>query len=347
MFQPNDQVIDYFGRDLLAMPPRAREYQLESAFAYWRMKGFPFPALSGAEIEEEFLRLKRIPIDTILRGRAIHFSSVGLRLANVFHPQMWSARQYGHSKSPLDHFLDDSVLRKMLTRAMHHWPDRRCWNAQCLRSALRVYGGGRVANFRPSAAQALISRYSRDGGHVLDFSAGYGGRLLGAVSLRRTYVGIDADPLQYAGLRNLWNSVATLASGKAQIIHRRSEDALKSMPDRCIDLVISSPPYFSQEHYSPHTWQSSVRFNTYKNWRDSFLYPVLIECRRILKRGGHLVLNVKDTRQFPVAADAAYALKRRLKPIARYRLRMRARPHADLIAANAFGSEPVLIYRRR
>jgi len=346
MAQAIEPVIEYFGRDLLAMPTRTRARRLEIAFSYWRLHGFPFPTLSAPEIEAEFSLLQRIPVGSILRGKQIHFSSAGLRLANVFHPQIWSARRYGNAKSPLDHFSDDSVLRKALSRAMHHWPDRRCWNAQCLRSAFRVYGGGRVANFRPSAARALISRFSRDGGHVLDFSAGYGGRLLGAVTLPRTYIGIDADPLQCEGLRTLWQSVEKFASGKANFIHRRSEDALKDIPDHSVDLIISSPPYFSQESYSPHPWQSSIRFDTYKNWRDSFLHPVLTECRRILKRGGYLVLNVKDTRQFPVAADAATLLHTQLTLIARYRLRMRARPTAEPNANNAFGSEPVLIYRK-
>jgi SAM-dependent methyltransferase len=328
------------------MGTRARHRRLDTAVAYWRSRGFPFPTLSQTEIGSEFNRLARVSPRSILRGRVLHFSCAGLRLANAFHPQMWTARPYGHHKSPVDYFSDDEVLRAVLLRAVRHWPNRRCWNGQCLRTLFRIYGGGRVANFRPSAARALIDRYSRTGQCVLDFSAGYGGRLLGAVTLPRHYLGLDADPQQYAGLRRLWASVSPIASGRAELANVRAEEALCLLPERSIDLILSSPPYYSQERYSSHPSQSAIRYSSYPTWKREFLAPILTECCRVMRRGGYLILNVKDTRRFPVASDTLALLEGRLALVAQLRLSMRGRPCADPNHRAIFGSEPVLVYQR-
>jgi methylase of polypeptide subunit release factors len=166
------------------------------------------------------------------------------------------------------------------------------------------------------------------------------------VTLRRHYIGFDADPQQHRGLSDLWTAVSGIASGTAELTNARAERALSGIPSRSIDLILSSPPYFSQERYSTHPWQSSVRYPTYSDWKREFLTPILAECRRILRRGGHLILNVKDTRRFPVATDTLALLDRKLAAVALLRLQMRGRPRAATATRPAFASEPVLVYRR-
>src|SRR5205085_207140 len=108
---------------------------------------------------------------------------VGVKLANFFHPQMWSV-PVGPRRSPLDCFEDDKALRELIRKALRIWPDRYSVNESNLRRMLKTFSHtAGVSNFRPTAAKAIYERYSKSGNTILDFSAGYGGRLLGCMPL--------------------------------------------------------------------------------------------------------------------------------------------------------------------
>jgi len=330
---------------LLALTDRARSAWIARAVEYWRFHGFPFPQLSPSEIQSEYSRLENVDPVAILKGKVLSFSAIGLRLANAFHPQMWTVRLHDHAKSPLDHFADDVVLRKALVRAMHFWPNRTCWNAQCLRSVFRIYAGGRVANFRPTAARTLVSMFSASDATILDFSAGYGGRLLGTISLRRTYIGIDPHPQQYKGSKALSIALSGRAVGNANLFRARAESHLTKLPDHSVDMVLSSPPYFSHERYDAALSQSANRYSTYPHWTSSFLYPVLAHCQRILRPGGFLVININNTRFHPIADDARAFLGARLAPFDAFKLAMTDRPRES--AADYHSRyEPVFVFRK-
>src|SRR5260221_11781305 len=134
-----------YGRDLLRLTNLQRKGAIKRALKYWRNQGFPYPSLTIKEIHQEFNRLK-LPLNLEGQGtKTIGYSSVGLRLANNFHPQMWNLVSQGHSSSPIEHFNDDDTLEKLLERAIRFWPNRQCWSPYCLRNIFRVYAGGRVS----------------------------------------------------------------------------------------------------------------------------------------------------------------------------------------------------------
>jgi len=294
-------ILQLFGRDLQVMPERLRDRWTNRAFCYWRRQGFPFPSLTPHEIESQFNMLMGACPTAILHNGTAKASMIGLSLANSFHPQMWSVTKRG--RSPIECFLDNSVLRKCLKKAFQFWPHRRCWNAQCIRSLIRIYHRGRVSNFRPTVARAIAASYSGRGATVLDFTAGYGGRMLGCLTLDRHYIGIDAERAQVRGLRRLGKAVRAVAPGTYEIHQGCAEVVLKDIPSDSVDLVLTSPPYFNNEEYSRSSFQSYRRYPIYEVWRDRFLRPVITQSRRILRRGGRLVLNVADTGSHPVASD--------------------------------------------
>ena len=72
-----------------------------------------------------------------------------------------------------------------------------------------------------------------------------------------------------------------------RIVQGDSEEVLKQLPDNCIDLVFTSPPYnFGLEY------QTS---NDTADWEAYFdkLFKIFDECIRVLKFGGRLVINVQ------------------------------------------------------
>jgi len=74
---------------------------------------------------------------------------------------------------------------------------------------------------------------------------------------------------------------------KNEIIHGDSAEILKKLPDNCVDLVFTSPPYNFGLDYSSN--------NDAKSWEKYFekLYLVFDECVRVLKYGGRIIVNVQ------------------------------------------------------
>lgn len=289
------------GQDWLGVKPELQERLVDFAFRYWRRRGFPYYNLSNSEIEVEYRKLlafdcRRAFIRDHLRG-----PSVGLSLANYFHPAMWSVR-VSRYRSPMDVFKDDTLLRSAIRRAFQIWPTRYSANASCLRRMLKTFpSSASVSNFKPLIAKAIIAKYSEPGGAVLDFCAGYGGRLLGALTLSRTYLGIEPCRSQVWGLQKMIRAVSRFKPPdcRATVIKGCAEEMLKKLRSRSIDLVFSSPPYFDWEKYARHSTQSFVRYKTYPEWVDEFLSPVIKQSARVLTNKGHLVLNVTNGRRRP------------------------------------------------
>src|SRR5579871_1690446 len=110
---PQRAIPTLFGRDVLALEGRPRASAVDTALAYWRSQGFPYPEISARDIAFEMHSLARAT-GVWSRGRLQSLSTVGLRLANAFHPQMWGIR--GHARSPLECFKDDARLRSALEK---------------------------------------------------------------------------------------------------------------------------------------------------------------------------------------------------------------------------------------
>lgn len=72
-----------------------------------------------------------------------------------------------------------------------------------------------------------------------------------------------------------------------KIICGDSEEILKKLPDNCIDLIFTSPPYNFGLEYENHKDGTK--------WEDYFekLFKIFSECIRVLKYGGRIVVNVQ------------------------------------------------------
>lgn len=332
------------GREILGAPAARRAALLNAAVAHWRRVGFPFPVLSDVERQQEFRLVSRLCPNDLIRYGTIASSTIGLRLANSFHPDLWSVPAGRHRRAPLDHFENDPTLKLLLSRAPKFWPDRRCWNAQCVRGLFRIYGGGRVSNFRPAAARALIANHSGDGSRVVDFSAGFGGRLLGCMTLNRSYLGIEPASRQLVGLRAMSRSLAKFSSAQVELRKGCAEDILRTLPCRSADLVISSPPYFKTEKYSRESSQSYCRYPTYEEWKYQFLSEIIRCSHRLLDRRGLLIMNVANTPRHHIASDVATLAKPFFRTLKTLKLLMRSRPTQ---VSSSYRWEPVFIFGKR
>jgi DNA modification methylase len=209
-----------------------------------------------------------------------------------------------------------------------------------------VYGGGRVSNFRPTAAKALVAKYSSEGDAVLDFSAGYGGRLLGCLTLDRQYIGIDPAVEQIRGLYRMAHSLRALSRTRISLVQACAEDFMPRLDPRCIDLVFSSPPYFNVEKYSTADNQSFRRYGTYDLWKERFLHAVIQSTYRVLRKGGFLVLNIANTPRHAIARDIARSIEKFFCLRETMQLVMHVRPLQRSRGLAPYRWEPVFIFEK-
>lgn len=188
-------------------------------------------------------------------------------------------------------------------------PTDKGLNSTVLRESLYNVHGDKECN----TFNLLFSRYiiGELGTRILDFSAGWGDRLLSVISHDDKidyYVGVDPNTLNipiYAEMVEFFtqekcsirspnqNITNNLEIDKYHIINYPFEDA--PLPNgKTYNLVFTSPPFFTFEIYSDEPTQSVKRYNNFIVWVTKFLFTCIIKSINVLERGGYLALYISD-----------------------------------------------------
>ena len=144
---------------------------------------------------------------------------------------------------------------------------------------------GAVNIFKPTIAMGIYCKFKPR--HILDFTMGWGGRLVGACALDiPEYTGIDLN----TSLKPAYDKmVAVLRAHSTTKINLRYTDALKVDYNAITyDLVLTSPPYYNIEEY-----KGSKR-HTKEEWNENFYEPIFKKTYDGLSRGGHYCINIPD-----------------------------------------------------
>ena len=145
--------------------------------------------------------------------------------------------------------------------------------------------------FRPLVAMEIYSKYKPT--CVLDFCAGWGGRLIGAYALNvPEYIGIDIN----SNLCERYNQINCFFNDKERNIKLNVKTQFKLFYESAVtfdyskisyDMVLTSPPYYFLEKYS-----NNVSYNSKKEMKDNFYIPVITNSFTHLKENGYYCLNV-------------------------------------------------------
>jgi len=147
---------------------------------------------------------------------------------------------------------------------------------------------GSVVMFKSTTAKYLYQKYNATS--VLDPTAGWGGRMLGAWALGIDYTGIDTNVNMkpaYDSMIEMLNSKtpAIFEEPKLQMLWQSALDVDFSTLD--YDFVLTSPPYVNLEIYEHmEPWESDERF--YKD----FFIPLWQKCIDHIKPGGTVCFNI-------------------------------------------------------
>lgn len=129
----------------------------------------------------------------------------------------------------------------------------------------------------------------------LDFSAGWGDRLIGALAYGCEYTGVDPSKCLQPIYRDI---IKTLSKKGNQKKYKIITDGFEnvSLPTEWYDLVFTSPPFFDFEIYGTGKKQSTEKFKTVKMWKEKFLFPSIRKSIATLRTGGYLALYITDYR---------------------------------------------------
>ena len=252
----------------------------------------PLPTPTQEEVAHDVDLLRKCP--TILSDTSFKYiSKAGSLACTKSFPHRWEA-YYRNNLSPKQAWYDERVLRqavKFQIRVGDPVTPVRVFRA--IQAVVRA-----PTNFRPSIAKAIVEVYSPPGGSVLDPCAGYGGRAAGSLASGRTYFGVDPHPKASESLSRLHLDFG----GTLEFFNMPFEEFDESSLG--VDLVFTSPPYFSVERYSDDATQSWVRYKTWGSWVRAFLEPLALKSFFHLKPGGAFCVNTKNIRigssQFPI-----------------------------------------------
>jgi 16S rRNA G966 N2-methylase RsmD len=143
---------------------------------------------------------------------------------------------------------------------------------------------GSIGLFKPLTAMEVYNRFKPKS--ILDFSMGWGGRLVGACALNiQNYTGIDTNK----SLKEPYKKMIRLLKhlGTETNINVIFKDALSVDYSKLnYDLVLTSPPYYNVEIYE------GMKPRTEEEWDLEFYAPLIAETYKYLKKGGHYVLNI-------------------------------------------------------
>lgn len=170
-------------------------------------------------------------------------------------------------KSPAEMLSNPTDRAFLESRANYH--------KQSVRNILGLYAG-LVSSFRPLHAKYLCHRFGATS--VLDFCSGWGGRMLGAMSLGCQYTGIDTNHDLQEGYDRLFQVTGTQATMLWQPAETVDFTKLE------YDFILTSPPFGDLEMYQNQP--------TYQNWEKQFLLPVVKGAFFSLKHGGWMALCI-------------------------------------------------------
>lgn len=147
---------------------------------------------------------------------------------------------------------------------------------------------GAVVMFKSTTAKYLYQKYNATS--VLDPTAGWGGRLLGAWALDINYTGIDTN----IEMVPAYNSMLDFLDKESNTLYNKPK--LQMTWESCLDVdfsqieydfVLTSPPYVNLEIYEHmKTWDNDEVF--YRG----FLIPLIEKCIKYIKKGGYVCFNI-------------------------------------------------------
>ena len=245
-------------------------------------------------------------------------------ISDYFHElQRLKCHRY-NKKAPLIYFKEklESILKKKLQSVLKYYKESEKfkdndneYKKYVTENFLYLYreicyeefekNAKECTQFKPSLMVDMINFLFKDREKnikVLDFSAGWGDRLIAALTFAEKdlqYLGFDPNTNLKPGYEIIKNTFLTDDNEKYkknyEVRTEKFETAeIKEGEENSFDLVFTSPPYFKLEIYTNQVTQSHKQYKEEKAWLEGFMYKSIEKINKLLKNYGYLVLIIQN-----------------------------------------------------
>lgn len=263
---------------------------VEPLFNYFRNLGWIYPD-NTSNLSKEYDKLCKYNID-LNNNELFNNSSLATNICKHFCHKFYDATE-NKALTMKEVFNNDEKLKILIKNRLGlDWWNKED-NDETFNISFRMLIQGMrskrlvpsISMFKPAIAKYMYMKYSNEGDTVYDYSVGWGGRLLGAASCNRKYIGVD--PFTTDEVQKI---IDFLSLKDVKLINIGSENFKNT--ENSIDFSFSSPPYFDQEVYSKDLSQAYNNgeyyfYNIY--WKNT-----LNNIKHMLKPNKYFGLNITD-----------------------------------------------------
>lgn len=286
-----------------------REALVDPILKEFREIGFVYPN-NEERVRKEYERLLNKKID-VNETEVYNNSSVGTYICKYFCKSFFKGTEMNKGKKApnmVDLFQNDDVLRKVIRNRLGlDWYKQRgeddieAFPISPRQVCFQGFRSKRIVNalslFKPEIAKFIYEKYSDKNDLVYDYSAGFGGRILGAMSCGRKYIGVDPLTADEVG-----DMIRFFDWKNCLVIKGCSEDV--RLAENSVDLAFSSPPYYNKEVFSDDITQAYNQGQKY--FYEVYWTKTLENIKYMLKPGKIFALNIKGFQMMRLLAERKF-----------------------------------------
>lgn len=207
-----------------------------------KMMPFPEPIYPTRALVKSFEKLCRLDVTSGTHSYLHTNGRIGDALIKHFHTSIYRAHRRG-KLSPYEAWQDDRILRKTIENRLiyqnHINPNKILQGFNVSRSAPKV------SVFSASRAKQIISRYLSDCTQIFDPCSGFSGRMLGAISLGKQYIGQDISQIAV----NESNNMLRFLREQGFMVDAEVHQADSLVTHGTYEALFTCPPYKDLEQW--------------------------------------------------------------------------------------------------
>tara|TARA_B100000963_G_scaffold71471_1_gene59593 strand:+ start:403 stop:1887 length:1485 start_codon:yes stop_codon:yes gene_type:complete len=259
---------------------------------------YPYRMITKKEAIDDFLSLREMVnkkdfnSKSVLGNRAVDYGTEKARKKTKY-------RNKSHYERWQDKVAREKVLK--FAKRLYKQKYKRSVDSS-IRGAIELQWGS-INTMRPAAAACAYKKNKAT--KVLDFTAGWGARLIAAMALDMDYTGIDANKALKPGYDKIIKTLKPYSKSKVKMIFKKAETV--DISKLKYDFVFTSPPYEYLEVYEnmenyekkgekvsqPYS-SSKIKIDDSEKFYDEFMIPTLKEIYKYLPKGKYICLNMPD-----------------------------------------------------
>ncbi len=219
------------------------------------------------------------------------FYHEGLILLDYLFPNLHYTNT--SSGNMIERFYNDDKLKECIR---DYIITRPIYNMRTVFFSTARFKWNTAINYSPMRAKAIYEKFCPQNGIIYDFCAGFGGRMLGALSSSKNFIYICTDPNSetYENLlkEGAYIEEVTKRKNSFKVYNECAEDL--ELEKESVDFIFSCPPFFDLEKYGNEETQSYIKYPNYEEWLECFVRPSIQKSVKALKKNGIYCVDVEN-----------------------------------------------------